>query len=88
MLHRNPFTRAQALAVRRDVFVNKYLLHSDIVAHVGVSAALLGLLGRPIHETYFVCVFTRVCRHALALEGTKNIVGAVVLVEIFLLSAD
>lgn len=88
MLHGDPLTRAQALPIRRDIFVDEDSLHSDIIAHIRVSAALLRLLGRPIHETDFVGVFARVRRDALAFESSEHIVGTVIFVEVFAVSVD
>ena len=86
VLHRDALATAETPTVGSDVLINEDLLQADKVAHVSVSAALLRLLRRLLHEADFVRVLAGLGADTLAFQGAEDVIDAPVFAEIFLVA--
>ena len=88
VLDSDALARAQALAVGGKFFVHRDGRDMCKVAHAGVAATFLGLLGGARQEAVLVCVFAAVLLDACVFQGAEDGVGAVVFREIFLVFCE
>jgi hypothetical protein len=83
-----PLTSSQPLPFSINLLIKIHLVESNEIAHACGSAAFLALLACLVKPAQFVFVFPRILGNAGPLEGTEDVVWAVVFLEILGKVAD
>ena len=81
----DPRAFAESFPIGPLPLVGSFGRELDKVAHVGISMALLALLGRLVHPAQLVFVLAAVKANTLALQIAEDVICAIVFLQILLL---